>query len=205
MSLLHLFLCFAFVAGSYLVVRAINAIQAVIFLIITFCIAGLMLFLLHSEFFGLLLIIVYVGAIAVLFLFVVMMLKNKTFGTGNILNLFGDSFLEIAINVLFVYAFFFVLLIAFSSTYRYVIDFDVDSLPLVIDALRGIDILGQVLYNFLYLYVLLCGFILLLALMGPIVLTLGGTKASLSDLHLLDKKLSADQQLAKRRVVAYFN
>jgi len=54
-----------------------DPIESVLFLILGFCYAAAILFIFHAEFLGLIFIIIYVGAIAVLFLFVIMMLNIK--------------------------------------------------------------------------------------------------------------------------------
>jgi NADH:ubiquinone oxidoreductase subunit 6 (subunit J) len=64
---------------SFLTVCATNPIYAIMFLILIFCNAGLILFFFNFDFFGLIFIIIYVGAIAVLFLFVIMMLNDNLF------------------------------------------------------------------------------------------------------------------------------
>jgi len=74
-----LFYVFAFLAlvSAFMVIRSKNPVHSVLFLILTFCnVSGLML-LVDLDFFAMLFLIVYVGAIAVLFLFVVMMLDVK--------------------------------------------------------------------------------------------------------------------------------
>ncbi len=69
----YMFASFAIITGA-LVVTARNPVHAVLFLILTFFnVAGLFV-LLGAEFLAMLMVIVYVGAVAVLFLFVVMML-----------------------------------------------------------------------------------------------------------------------------------
>jgi NADH-quinone oxidoreductase subunit J len=60
-----------------MVISLSNAVHSVLFLIIVFCNITGILILLGAEFLAFLLLIVYVGAIAVLFLFVVMMLNIK--------------------------------------------------------------------------------------------------------------------------------
>ena len=60
-----------------MVISARNPVHSVLFLILVFCNAAGLLILLEAEFLALLFIVVYVGAIAVLFLFVVMMLNVK--------------------------------------------------------------------------------------------------------------------------------
>lgn len=62
------------VASSVMVISARNPVHAVLFLILTFFNASGLFMLAGAEFLALLLIVVYVGAVAVLFLFVVMML-----------------------------------------------------------------------------------------------------------------------------------
>jgi len=62
------------VASAAMVIIARNPVHAVLFLILTFFNAAGLFILLNAEFLAMLLIIVYVGAVAVLFLFVVMML-----------------------------------------------------------------------------------------------------------------------------------
>jgi len=62
------------VAAGLFVVLARNPVHSVLWLILSFCSAAGLFVLLGAEFVAMLLIIVYVGAVAVLFLFVVMML-----------------------------------------------------------------------------------------------------------------------------------
>ncbi len=69
----YLFACVA-VAAGLLVVLARNPVHSVLWLILTFFSAAGLFVLMGAEFIAMLLMIVYVGAVAVLFLFVVMML-----------------------------------------------------------------------------------------------------------------------------------
>ncbi|MHA1523358.1 MAG: NADH-quinone oxidoreductase subunit J [Alphaproteobacteria bacterium] len=62
------------VAAAFMVVAARNPVHSVLFLILTFFNASGLFIIAGAEFLGLLLVVVYVGAVAVLFLFVVMML-----------------------------------------------------------------------------------------------------------------------------------
>ena len=67
-------LAFTAVAAAFMVVAARNPVHSVMFLILTFFAAAGLFILMGAEFIALLLVMVYVGAVAVLFLFVVMML-----------------------------------------------------------------------------------------------------------------------------------
>jgi len=62
------------VAAGFMVIAARNPVHSVLYLILTFFSSAALFVLMGAEFLALLLVIVYVGAVAVLFLFVVMML-----------------------------------------------------------------------------------------------------------------------------------
>ncbi|MCX7305094.1 MAG: NADH-quinone oxidoreductase subunit J [Hyphomicrobiales bacterium] len=70
------FYLFAFVAvgSAFMVISARNPVHSVLFLILTFVNAAGLFLLAGAEFLAMILLVVYVGAVAVLFLFVVMML-----------------------------------------------------------------------------------------------------------------------------------
>ena len=61
-------------ASAFMVIAARNPVHSVLFLILAFVNAAALFVLLGAEFLAMILIVVYVGAVAVLFLFVVMML-----------------------------------------------------------------------------------------------------------------------------------
>ena len=62
------------VASAFMVIAARNPVHSVLFLILAFVNAAGLFVLMGAEFLAMILIVVYVGAVAVLFLFVVMML-----------------------------------------------------------------------------------------------------------------------------------
>lgn len=74
--LFYIFACFALLSGI-MVIRAKNPVYSVLFLILVFCNVSGLLLLINLDFFAMVFLVVYVGAIAVLFLFVVMMLNVK--------------------------------------------------------------------------------------------------------------------------------
>jgi len=123
--------------------------------------------LFNADFLALIFIIIYVGAIAVLFLFVVMMLNVKTFSTVNLLYapfvFFGCFILLIQIFLVIEKTFF-----GFSNSS----DFSLSRFQNTFDTLGSIDVLGQGLYNFFVPCFLLAGLILLTAMIGAIILTL---------------------------------
>jgi len=74
---LHLTLCVLITICGIIVVSAKNPIESIVSLILCFCNAGILLFCFKADFLGLIYVIVYVGAVAVLFLFVIMMIDDK--------------------------------------------------------------------------------------------------------------------------------
>lgn len=74
--LFYIFSTISLISGV-MVIRSKNPVHSVLFLILVFCNAAGLLILLDLDFFAMIFLVVYVGAIAVLFLFVVMMLNIK--------------------------------------------------------------------------------------------------------------------------------
>lgn len=166
--LLYLFALFA-LTSSLMVISLSNAVHSVLFLILVFCNVASLLLLIGAEFFPFMLIIIYVGAIAVLFLFVVMMLNIKTNSTK--INIF--SILPIGILV------FSVLLSQFSMSIYGInlANFQQKDLFLISWAsetnnFSNAKVIGKVLYTHYSLLFLVCGLILLVAMVGVIVLTM---------------------------------
>lgn len=166
--LFYLFSIFSLLS-SLMVIGLSNAVHSVLFLILVFCnVAGLLL-LLGSEFFSFMLIIVYVGAIAVLFLFVVMMLNIKIKSTNiSFLSLLPISFLTFLILIFqFLTSFYEFDLIKFQEKELFLISWANES-----SSLSNIKVIGQVLYTHFNFLFLICGLILLVAMIGVIVLTM---------------------------------
>lgn len=172
--MLFSFLSFLLVFSAILVISAQNPVHSVFFLVLVFFTSAFLLFLLEVEFVSLLFVLVYVGAIAVLFLFVVMMLDIK------ITKYEKDLLFYIPIGGFLGVIFF---LEVFLSLQENLVPFlpssgreiYTDWLS-VIDSMTNINVLGQILYTYYFFYFLIAGIILLLAMVGAIVLTLNFTQ-----------------------------
>lgn len=163
------------ICSAIMVIIVKNPVHSVLFLILTFISAAILLFLLEVEFISLIFIVVYVGAIAVLFLFVVMMLDIKiTDLNKNFLKYFPiGSFLGFAFLVE-------ILLILTEILEKNPYSFESNlyiSWINKIDYLTNIETLGQVIYTSLFPYFLIAGIILLVAMLGAVVLTLTFSKS----------------------------
>jgi NADH-quinone oxidoreductase subunit J len=133
--------------------------------------------MLNAEFLGLIFLIIYVGAIAVLFLFVVMMLNVKVYYSQSSIYLpvlfFGIFTFATELSILLEKVFF----VSFVSTLD-----PLQTPSLFVDNLTSIDVLGQHLYNRFLPCFLLAGLILLVAMVGAICLTLKFTSERKSEL-----------------------
>jgi NADH-quinone oxidoreductase subunit J len=171
MRVLHAFLCFLLFGSGLFVSSAINPVESVLFLILTFCNAAAILFIFNAEFLGLIFVIIYVGAIAVLFLFVIMMLNVKIQDQHSLsLSIFKNSYTIRFFSFYLVFILTFLVFKNIFSDYKNVTDVTTNILNF--DSLNNIDVLGQFLYNYFLVSFLLAGLILLIALVGAIVLTL---------------------------------
>ena len=153
--------------GSFFVLTSKNHVHSVMFLILVFISAAGILLYLGAEFIAIIFIIIYVGAIAVLFLFIVMMLDIKINRTkNNIMQYvpFGVLFASLFIIEFYISVDDLILNLPFKNNNL--------SWYLIIDNLTNIELLGQVLYQEYIICFLLCGVLLLIAMLGAIVLTL---------------------------------
>ena len=74
-SIFFYFFSFVAVSSAMLVILSRNTVYSVLFLILVFISISILFIMIGAEFLGMIILIVYVGAVAVLFLFVVMMLN----------------------------------------------------------------------------------------------------------------------------------
>ena len=156
------------IASAFMVIAARNPVTSVLFLILTFVNAAGLFVLMGAEFLAMLLIVVYVGAVAVLFLFVVMML-DVDFAE---LRQGFQQYLPVGALVGAIFAIELILVVG-----SWTIDPDiVRAVPGAsaarAEGLTNTQALGRVLYtDYAYLFQI-AGLILLVAMIGAIVLTL---------------------------------
>lgn len=150
--------------SSLLVISVRNTVYAVMFLILAFVNAACLFILAGSEYIALLLIVVYVGAIAVLFLFVVMMLNVDVIKAKNEIRRKRPLLILIAV-ILFSEIF---IITKFSSVKFY----EKTNLYPVSENVSNVSAIGSVLYTDFILPFQMAGVILFIAMIGAIVLTL---------------------------------
>ncbi len=153
------------IAGGLFTVISRNPVHSVLWLILSFLSSAGLFVLLGAEFVAMLLIIVYVGAVAVLFLFVVMMLDVDFAELKAEMARYMPLALLIGVVILMQFA------LAFGA---WETNAAADSLRTqVVPADRhNTEALGLILYDQYFLLFQLAGLILLVAMVGAIILTL---------------------------------
>ena len=154
--------------SAIMVIASKNTVHSVFFLILDFISISCLFIMIGAEFLGMIMLIVYVGAVAVLFLFVVMMLnvaqqKNQWFVSTS------DN-THIPIGLLISVVIFFELVIVVSG-WKYKPDL-LSSVSVGINQnITNTHAIGNILYtDYIHLFQL-SGMILLVAMIGAIVLT----------------------------------
>ena len=164
------FYIFSFIAiiSAIMVTVSKNTVHSVFFLILDFISISCLFIMIGAEFLGMIMLIIYVGAVAVLFLFVVMMLnvaqqKNQWFSAR-------ESSKHIPVGLIISTIIFFELIIVIGG-WKYKPDL-VSSMSLNIDSsISNTHAIGYVLYtDYIHIFQL-SGMILLVAMIGAIVLT----------------------------------
>ena len=156
------------IVSAIMVTVSKNTVHSVFFLILDFISISCLFIMIGAEFLGMIMLIVYVGAVAVLFLFVVMMLnvsqqKNEWFTSRK-------SGSHIPVGLIVSLIIFFELIIVIGG-WKYKPDL-IDSISLKVSSeLTNTHLLGNVIYTDHILSFQLSGIILLVAMIGAIVLT----------------------------------
>jgi NADH-quinone oxidoreductase subunit J len=156
------------IVSAIMVTVSKNTVHSVLFLILDFICISCLFIMIGAEFLGMIMLIIYVGAVAVLFLFVVMMLnvaqqKNQWFSAR-------VSSKHIPVGLIISTIIFFELIIVIGG-WKYKPDL-VSSMSLNIDSsISNTHAIGYVLYtDYIHIFQL-SGMILLVAMIGAIVLT----------------------------------
>ena len=156
------------VISAIMVTASKNTVHSVFFLILDFISISCLFIMIGAEFLGMIMLIVYVGAVAVLFLFVVMMLnvaqqKNQWFASKS-----NSSHIPIG---LIISAIIFFELIIVVGGWKYKPELISSNNLSTINDISNTHSLGQVLYtDYIHIFQI-SGMILLVAMIGAIVLT----------------------------------
>ncbi|TMJ40090.1 MAG: NADH-quinone oxidoreductase subunit J [Alphaproteobacteria bacterium] len=153
-------------ASAVMVISSRNPVHSVLFLILTFFNAAGLFILMGAEFLALILVVVYVGAVAVLFLFVVMMLDvdftELRRGMLGYLPIGGAIGMILLVELLLV-----------LGTWHFSGEAGKIAEPILAGGgVTNTEALGLILYTKYFFYFQVAGLVLLVAMIGAIVLTL---------------------------------
>ena len=169
--LVHAFFFYFFsviaILSALMVIASRSTINSVFFLILDFISIGCLFIMVGAEFLGVILLIVYVGAVAVLLLFVVMMLnvtqQKQSWFIGRKSNHIPSG--------LFVSVVIFLELLVVIGGWKYKTDLMTSSTLSINENISNTHLIGNVMYTDYFLYFQISGVILLLSMIGAIVLT----------------------------------
>ena len=157
------------VISAIMVTVSKNTVHSVFFLILDFISISCLFIMIGAEFLGMIMLIVYVGAVAVLFLFVVMMLnvaqqKNQWFNSES------TTSSHIPVGLIISTIIFFELIIVVGG-WKYKPELSNPNTTQISNEVSNTHSLGQVLYtDYIHIFQI-SGMILLIAMIGAIVLT----------------------------------
>jgi len=167
---------------ALLVATLRNPIHAILALLFVFFDLAILLFCLEAEFLAILLLIVYLGAIAVLFLFVVMMMNISTSAVYHPLPF--EQYQKI-VMIAAIFSVLFVVRNYHLSQIGFMRNLDLSRYPASqtgpdmysnygasFNLFHNIQYLGQVMYSYHFLAFFLTGLVLLVAMVGSIALTI---------------------------------
>ena len=164
------FYIFSFIAviSAIMVTVSKNTVHSVFFLILDFISISCLFIMIGAEFLGMIMLIVYVGAVAVLFLFVVMMLNVAQQKNQWLLSKKNSS--HIPVGLIISTIIFFELIIVIGG-WKYKSELFVKDIYANTSEVSNTHSLGQILYtDYIHIFQI-SGMILLIAMIGAIVLT----------------------------------
>ena len=167
-SIFFYFFSIIAIVSAIMVTASKNTVHSVFFLILDFISISCLFIMIGAEFLGMIMLIVYVGAVAVLFLFVVMMLnvaqqKNQWFSSKS-------SSGHIPVGLIISSIIFFELIIVIGG-WKYKPDLIISTNLSMNNEISNTHSLGQILYtDYIHIFQI-SGMILLIAMIGAIVLT----------------------------------
>lgn len=174
-----------------------NTLYSVLALVLSFLFASILIFLLESEFLALFFLIIYLGAIAILFLFVVMMLniKYKELKIDRVyfpMGIFIGATLFTEIWFAFSKAFGTNKSLDYYNSYLNWYD--------IVDSQIDINAIGQVFYTNYVLQILIAGLILYVAVIGVSFLTIKSAYKSFDKNQIIIRQLSRTNSLEDKTV-----
>lgn len=162
-----------FLFTSWFIILIDSPVHSILFLMFLFLYLTELSILFKFEFLGLIFIIVYIGAVCVLMLFHIKLIKTFSNRFDNLNN--KDLFLPL-VSVIFIVPLLELLTLKLTISNNFIeyfyINFNYISWINIFETFTSIQILGFLIYNVFFIYLILGSFILFIAMVGSIYLTL---------------------------------
>lgn len=193
-------ICFLIIISSFLVIISQNALHSILFLVFCFFFSAMTIFLLENEFLALFFLIIYLGAIIILFLFVVMMLDIKHnklkinqlhLPTGVILGFFSFFYLKNCLINTFITPYYQISPYLETNKNFYV------NWQSVLEQSSDVFILSGVIYKTFVFQLLMAGILLYTTTIGVVFLTSNKSKSR----YLVKNRQFLTKQLSRTKVL----
>lgn len=182
------------ILSSFFVIIVANPVQSLLWLIMTFGLSSIIFMILGIEFLSLLIFMIYIGAIAVLFLFVVMMLNIKIVELKSLYL----NYIPVSIFVLLI--FFFELIISVFSflKYTFIYEYTYINWLSIFDYKGNIYLFGYLIYTYFGFILILIGLLLFISMIGSIILVINW------DIKYNSVKKYSEKFLLEKRKIKFF-
>ena len=161
------------------VIYSNNIVYSLLCLVMVFFLSGLMLLALRVEFLGYMLIIVYVGAIAILFLFVVMTLDiTREEQNSVIIKSAGGPLVHIAGLLYLLLVVYLTVKVFYTESFLFDRFSPILALTDQVILANSLNAISIYLYSTHFIYMIVAGFLLLVAMVGAVLLTLGDVRSN---------------------------
>jgi NADH-quinone oxidoreductase subunit J len=155
------------IISSICIILSKNIIQSILYLILVFLLCSILFIYIGADFIGLIILIVYIGAISVLFLFIVMMLNIR------ILEIYSIFSIYLPLAFFLGLIFFIQIILVFFNFFNII---ELNNLLIYIDWTLftniKINLIGQLLFNNYYILFIAATLLLFIAMIGVIILVL---------------------------------
>lgn len=152
---------------SFSVIYVSNPIQSLLALIVVFALSSMLFMILGIEFISLLIFLIYVGAIAVLFLFIIMMLNLKIVELQN----YYLRYLPVGSFIIFFFFFELVFFIYVEFFYVY-LNYSFLNWSKILFLEDNIFLISTIIYTYYIIYFICLALILLVSMIGSIILVI---------------------------------
>lgn len=161
----YIYICI--ILSAIFVISTVNPVHALFYLVLVFFFSAVYIYMLNNEFLAFMIIIIYIGAILVLFLFFIMMVNLKFFD----LRVNYLIYIPMSFFLLFLLSSELSIIVLQNEIFLFQLSWDIYNIYIdYIMKYTNIHLIGLYLYTIYWLEIILCSILLYLAMIGIILL-----------------------------------